>query len=95
MDDLLRFVERAICFEQVPDARLLGAAHRFAEECGLTPRELEVVVLALGQRPKLHDALGVSLNTLKTLVKSILKKTGHDSLHSLSTAIMRETLQGR
>lgn len=93
-EELSRFVRRAASFERVPDESLLTVVDGLAKECRLTPRETEILVvfLAHGSREKMLAELRVTKNTLKSQVKRILQKTGHDSLQSLAKAVLRDAL---
>ncbi len=92
--EIVAFVEEARSFEDITETQLALAVDEVASECGLTPREASVVRASLLplSRQALLSTLGVSENTLKTHVKGVLKKTGHDSMHSLRLALLRNVL---
>ena len=58
------------------------ALETFATEVGLSIREAEVLAAAESGVPRgrIADTLGISENTVKTHVRSILRKTNHSSL---------------
>jgi DNA-binding NarL/FixJ family response regulator len=68
-------------------------ADTFAQQNQLTPREGDVVRAIARGVPRAHLAaeLGVAESTVKTLVRRILARTGHDNLD----AILCELLQRR
>lgn len=93
-DEVRRFVERAREADAVPDQRIEETIARFAAECSLTPREREILAASVRHptRADLAALLGVSENTAKTQIKSLLRKTGFESLHALSKSLLREAL---
>jgi DNA-binding NarL/FixJ family response regulator len=97
LGEMRRFVLRAESFEAVPNSVLDESVAELAKECGLTRREAEVVAAAFARRSRREvlATLGVSENTLKSQVKSILRKTGHDSMQALSRALLRDVLTTR
>ena len=95
--DLAGFARRAIAFERVPKERLAWVIEELARQCALTPREIDLVAAAVAQdttRQELREQLGVSENTLKSQVRHLLGKTGHDSLDALTKALLRDALTG-
>ena len=70
-----------------PDAslRLATAVERTAREHGLTSREAQILGLAVDGVPRANipQVLGVSENTVKSQVRSLLDKTGNDALSQL------------
>lgn len=94
-EDVFSFARRAISFERVPEERLSLLVAEVSRQHGLTPRETEVVLAALSsERSNLTAVLGVSENTLKSLVRSVLGKSGHDSIASLTKQLLRGALDG-
>ena len=88
-------MRRAIAFERVPDERLTSVVEELSRRNDLTIRETEVVVAALSNtRAQLTELLGVTENTLKSLVRSILGKTDHVSMDALTKSLLRVALQG-
>jgi DNA-binding NarL/FixJ family response regulator len=92
--EIVQFVQEAQSFADIPEERLTQVVDEMALECALTPRETNLVHAALldVSRQELLARLGVSENTLKSHVKGVLKKTGHDSMHSLRLALLRSLL---
>lgn len=94
-ENILAFVRHAIAFEKIPDERLMSVVEELSRVCDLTIRETEVVAIALSKsRAQLTETLGVTENTLKSLVRSILGKTDHGSLDSLTKSLLRGALEG-
>lgn len=94
-EHILTFVRRAIAFERIPDERLMSVVEELSRVSDLTIRETEVVAAALSRsRGQLTELLGVTENTLKSLVRSILGKTNHASLDSLTKSLLRGALEG-
>jgi FixJ family two-component response regulator len=94
--DLFGFIRRAVAFERVPDERLSWLIEELARNCELTPRETDVVaaVMANTPRERLLEQFQVTGNTLKSLVRHILRKTGHDSLDDLAKSLLYGALSG-
>ena len=94
--DLFGFVRRAVAFERVPDQRLASLVDEVARQCALTTREADILAAALGSttRAQLLDQFGVTDNTLKSQIRTLLRKTNQDSLDSLTKVVLREALAG-
>lgn len=94
--DLFGFVRRAVTFERVPDERLAWLIDELSEHCELTPRETEVVAATVANAPRtqLPEMFQISENTLKSQVRSVLRKTGFESLDSLAKSLLHEALSG-
>ena len=92
--DLRRFLRRAGCFGRITDDHLKECAQGCARSFGLTAREEHVMLAQLAEVPRsqLLDELGVSPNTLKSQVRSLLRKTGHASLEALARGVLRTAL---
>jgi DNA-binding NarL/FixJ family response regulator len=65
-------------------------------ECGLSPRELEVLRLLVDGRSArdISSSLHISRNTVDTHRRNILEKTGCDNLADLTRFALREGLAG-
>lgn len=79
--------------ESVPEHlrnALLEELRQIAVEYALTPRETECVRLTLAgsSRAELPQALGVSANTCKTLIRGVLRKFGSTRLTQVTTLIL-------
>jgi DNA-binding NarL/FixJ family response regulator len=91
---LLAFVQWAERWQSIPQERLRNIVTGLTERYGLSARESEIVLLvATGVAPAdLHDAMGVSVNTVKTLTRRALRKCGASSLTDLVAPIHRSLL---
>lgn len=94
-DSLELFARRAIALERVKDSRILRVVDNVATEWGLTDREAEVLGLATGDTPRseLADVLGVTENTAKAHVKSLLRKSAARSIDHVVQQVLRRALQ--
>jgi DNA-binding NarL/FixJ family response regulator len=88
--NLMAFLGRAL---RDPGGPALSArAKRFAEEHGLTSREADVLVaMARGvSRVKIAAELGVKENTVKTMIRRLLRRTEYGSVGDILRALLRE-----
>ncbi|MEZ4337858.1 MAG: response regulator [Sandaracinaceae bacterium] len=94
VDNLVPFAERACAAFRVDDRAVAAVIARRARESGLTPREMDVLGLVIASEgsPRMNtaEALGVSANTAKVHIGSILRKTGSQKLADLVQSILRE-----
>ncbi|MCZ7685897.1 MAG: LuxR C-terminal-related transcriptional regulator [Sandaracinaceae bacterium] len=83
------FVDRTIASTETVAQRKLAAARELSATFGFTRREQEIATLVAGGVPRrsLAIELGVSENTLKTLVRRMLEKCPETSLDGLARAI--------
>lgn len=88
------FVHRAVGATADATQRTVAAAREVAIAFGFTPREREIAELAaLGvSRDRLARELGVSENTLKTLVRRALAKCRERSLEGLARLVLDEVV---
>lgn len=77
------------------DCAQQAALRELALQCCLTPRETEIATLYLRFRRNkdIATALGVSSNTLKTQVRSLLRKTGRATLADLTHCLEGSPVQ--
>lgn len=95
-EELLGFVRRAIAFERVPNERVAWVIDELARSHALTTRESELVAACMANTPrsKLAEQLGVTDNTLKSQIRSLLRKTGCESLDVLCKRLLNQALGG-
>lgn len=95
-ESLDTFARRALACEGVDDANVLRVIELAAHEWALSDREVELLGLAVADRPRdeLADALGVSENTTKTQVRSLLRKSSARNLDHLVRIVLKRALQG-
>jgi DNA-binding NarL/FixJ family response regulator len=88
------FVERAIAGSGELTRRTMAAVREVSASCGLTGREHEILELvAFGvPRERLAIELGVSENTLKTHVRSMLQKCNETRIESLARAVLDQVV---
>jgi two-component system, NarL family, response regulator DevR len=82
-DNLAQFVQRALSGKPPPPKdRVSATIAEIAAECRLSTRECEILKLAVDGIPRSHIAerMGVSENTVKTQVRSLLDKVGQEAL---------------
>jgi DNA-binding NarL/FixJ family response regulator len=90
--NLEAFLER-VSAERAPSRIVVNAAIAFARQHDLTPRETDVLTaLARGvARADLPAALGVTENTLKTIVRRLLDRCQRDSLDAVLRDLLKQT----
>jgi DNA-binding NarL/FixJ family response regulator len=82
--NVLAFAERAAAASST-DREVSARVSELARRHGLTPRETAVAKLAVHDLPRqaIQAELGVSVNTIKTQVRSLLQKCGAPNLATL------------
>ena len=95
-ESLDTFARRALACEGVDDSNVLRVIETVAHEWSLSDREVELLGLAVADRPRdeLAKALGVTENTTKTQVKGLLRKSSTRNLDHLVRLILKRALQG-
>ena len=90
------FLARAVAFERVPQHRVSFLIQEAVDSCGLSPRETDVLAAAVAgvTRKEMADQLGTSQNTIKSVVKSALRKLPHDTLDDAAREILHNALDG-
>jgi len=82
-ENLAQFVQRALSMRPpATQDRLSTTISAIARDCHLSARETQILSLAVEGIPRSHiaEALGVSENTIKTQIRSLLDKIGQDAL---------------
>jgi DNA-binding NarL/FixJ family response regulator len=82
-DNVARFVQRALAHRSSVDKeRLQALVTQISTEHKLSQREAQILIFAVEGVPRRHmaDVLGVSENTVKTQVRSLLEKLGKPAL---------------
>jgi DNA-binding NarL/FixJ family response regulator len=92
--NIISFVQRALVSGWLPDERVAAWVEQLARVRGLTPREVQLVAYALGNesRQRVMRRLGITENTLKTQVRSLLRKCDARSMDSLAKRVLRDAL---
>jgi DNA-binding NarL/FixJ family response regulator len=90
-ENLRPFLKAALARARVEDGLVAERIQRLAAKAGLTERECDVLAKATGgpSRRQLARVLGVSENTVKAQIRSILRKTGARSLATLIQQLLR------
>ncbi len=93
-DLLVSFVRRAATFEQVPDARIAQLIDQLSTWHDLSPRETDIVACAVANksRAEVLDHFGITENTLKKQIHSLLKKCSGRSLDEVARRVLLEAL---
>lgn len=94
-DNLKEFLRRVVQPVQEKESQLAETARAYASRHQLSVRETEILALAISGVPRGHiaDVLGVSENTIKTQIRSILDKTHHNSLSDVVWSVRRPNKQ--
>ena len=82
-ENLAQFVQRALSGRDAATKdRLAATIAAITRDCHLSARETQILSLAVEGIPRSHiaEALGVSENTIKTQIRSLLDKIGQDAL---------------
>ncbi len=87
---VLRFVERVVERPRTTADQLDEQVAELARDFGLTPSERRIAAAAVRgmSRSDLLASFDVSVNTLKSQIRSILKKTGFHSLNDLCRVVL-------
>lgn len=90
--NLQAFLDR-VADERAPSRVVVQAAIAFARQHALTPRETDVLTaVARGvARADLPAALGVTENTLKTIVRRLLERCQRESLDAVLRDLLKQT----
>lgn len=94
--DVRGFLRRAVAFERVPDRRIAFLVDELVQARSLSPRETDILAAALDGTPRkeIADQIGTTENTIKSCIKSLLRKCDGTSLDSMVREIMRKALEG-
>lgn len=92
--DLTSFIRRALVRGWLPDERVAAHVDALAHARSLTPREVQIIAYALGNqsRREVLRRLGVTQNTLKTQVRTLLRKCNAPSVKELVKIVLHEAL---
>ena len=93
--NVMSFLRRALVLSHVPHQSIAAWADEQARIHKLTPCEIQVMASVLGAEDR-HDIirrLGITENTLKVQVRSLLKKCGAPNLDALAHVGLRTALR--
>jgi DNA-binding NarL/FixJ family response regulator len=88
----LHFMASRLLLETHPQgAEAEAFVARFRDEHALSPRQTQIVAVALRglQNPEIAAELGISVNTLKRHINGILEKSGEANLASITRRFLR------
>lgn len=93
--NVIPFVREALARAGGADQRLEQAVDQLARMTGLTPREQEILNLALAGVPRAAMAgeLEMSSNTLKSTIRKMLERTGEETLEELARSVFEAALR--
>lgn len=83
------FTRRALVLELLPDPQVASRVDRLCADLNLTSREVQLLAYALGRepRPLVLKRLGITVNTLKSQVRALLRKCGGRSMTELADRV--------
>ena len=89
-DNILPFVERALVGRASFERAVATALDELGRVCDLSPRERAVASMAISNLKAAHmlAILNVKRNTLKTIIRLLLLKTGDTSLQELRISLL-------
>ena len=96
-DNVARFVQRALAYQSSEEKEKLQAmVTQISTDFRLSQREAQILIYAVEGVPRRHiaDVLGVSENTVKTQVRSLLEKLGKETL-SEAVWWVRSAVEGK
>lgn len=94
--DMARFAAYALVVETCGDVRIAHSLLEYATSARLTPRECEILSAAVAgiERADLLDELGITINTYKRQVRSVLQKCGEATLDRAAIGALRQAVLG-
>lgn len=90
------FLRRAVAFERVSDGRVSSVIADAVERHRLSPRESDILAAAVHGVPRktIADQIGTTENTIKTCVRSVLRKCERASVDELVRSLWLAALAG-
>ncbi|MFT3921198.1 MAG: LuxR C-terminal-related transcriptional regulator [Myxococcales bacterium] len=98
LPNVVSFAQRALCASFLPHAGVARTVSSLARARKLTAREVQILSYCLGNEPRarVRRRLGIAENTLKTQVRSLLRKCDARSVDALAKNVLRAALlEGR
>lgn len=89
-----RFAAYALAVETCGDVRIARGVLDYATTVRLTPRECEILSAAVAgiERAHLLEELGITINTYKRQVRSLLQKCGEATLDRVAIGALRKVV---
>lgn len=96
-DSLSRFLREVLIDPEHNRRRLSAAVEAYVAQHGLSSRESQILGLAIGgvPRARISEVLGVSENTIKTQVRSLLDKCNESNLADAVWRVRKSSERGR
>lgn len=90
------FLQRSVAFERVPDSRVAHVIEDLVQGYQLSPRETDVLAAAIGGIPRraVADQIGTTENTIKSVVRSLLRKCSAENLEDVVRTVWIQALAG-
>jgi DNA-binding NarL/FixJ family response regulator len=94
--NVVSFAQRALSACFLPHDGVARAVAHLAQTQGLSAREVQILTFCLGNEPRerVRRRLGIEENTLKTQIKSLLRKCNERSVDALAKNVLRSALLG-
>lgn len=91
---LVSFTQRALSASFLPHDAVARQVAQLAQRQKLTTREVQILIYALGDDPRarVRQRLGIEENTLKTQIRSLLRKCEERNLDALAKNVLRGAL---
>lgn len=95
--NLVSFVRRSIVHAFLPNERVSAWVDEYARIKKLTPREVQLLAYEFGNesRRSVTQRLGVTDNTVKSQVRSLLRKFGVPTMDALAMHALREVISSQ
>lgn len=97
LENFTTFINGALAVDSATNDRVARTVSELALRLALPAREMNVLAFAVAEVPRaaMSAELGISENTLKSQIKSLLKKTGHSSLNDLARDVLLSAEPGK
>jgi DNA-binding NarL/FixJ family response regulator len=95
--NLMSFVQRALSASFLPHDGVARVVSELARARELSAREVQILAYCLGNEPRhrVRRRLGIAENTLKTQIRSLLRKCDERSVDALAKNVLRAALYER
>jgi DNA-binding NarL/FixJ family response regulator len=92
--NLVSFAQRSLSASFLPHDRVARTVAQLAASQRLTAREVQILTYSLGNEPRarVRRRLGIGENTLKTQVRTLLRKCNERSVDALAKNVLRAAL---
>jgi DNA-binding NarL/FixJ family response regulator len=92
--NVVSFVQRALSASFLPHGGVARVVSELAQARALSAREVQILTYCLGNEPRkrVRRRLGIAENTLKTQIRSLLRKCDERSVDALAKNVLRAAL---